>query len=115
MIDNAEKRRSAAGVPFLPLGVGVTPNVAKDEEWREQVGWSYSGIATPIPPAPPPIVVSTGGAGSYPSDYRLTQRLTRGEWLKLLYGPDGPTFEQLSDKRLQEFLEDDDLTVLMLL
>lgn len=75
--------------------------------------WGEGGI--PVPPPTPPIVVSTGGAASYPSDYRLTQRLTRGEWLKLLYGPDGPTFEQLSNKRLQEFLEDDDLTVLMLL
>lgn len=44
-MDTAEKRRSAAGVPFLPLGPGVTPNSGKDQEWRQQAGWGYSGIA----------------------------------------------------------------------
>ena len=43
-IDSAEKRRSAAGVPFLPLGPGVTANAAKDIEWRAQAAWGYSGI-----------------------------------------------------------------------
>jgi len=43
-IDTAERRRSAAGVAFLPLTPGVTPNAAKDQEWRQQAGWSYSGI-----------------------------------------------------------------------
>lgn len=44
-IDSAEKRRAISGIPFFPLGLGVTPNLAKDAEWRQQVGWSYSGIA----------------------------------------------------------------------
>ena len=44
-IDNAEKRRSAAGVPFLPLGPGVTANASKDIEWRAQAAWGYSGIS----------------------------------------------------------------------
>lgn len=44
MIDSAEKRRAAGGVPFLPLGPGVTPNASKDAEWRAQAGWSYSGF-----------------------------------------------------------------------
>ena len=44
-VDSAEKRRAAAGVPFLPLGVGVTPNAIKDVQWRQQAGWGYSGIA----------------------------------------------------------------------
>lgn len=48
-IDSAEKRRSAAGVPFLPLGPGVTPNASKDAEWRQQVAWSYSGISAGAP------------------------------------------------------------------
>jgi hypothetical protein len=74
--------------------------------------WGEGGVS--IPPVTPPVVVAVGAA-SYPSDYRLTQRLTRGEWLRLIYGPDGPTLLQLSDKRLQEFLEDDDLSALMLL
>lgn len=41
-IDTAEKRRSASGVKRL--GARVTPNVTKDQEWRQQVGWVYSGI-----------------------------------------------------------------------
>lgn len=44
MIDTAEKLRSAAGVGFFVLGPGVTPNAAKDREWRQQAGWGYSGI-----------------------------------------------------------------------
>lgn len=43
-IDTASKRRSAAGVAFLPLGPGVTPNSAKPVSWRQQAAWSYSGI-----------------------------------------------------------------------
>lgn len=43
-IDTAEKRRSVAGIPFFPLGPGVTPNASPDQEWRQQVGWGYSGI-----------------------------------------------------------------------
>ena len=44
-MDSPEKRRAASGVPFLPLGPGVTPNGAKDVEWRAQAAWGYSGIA----------------------------------------------------------------------
>lgn len=76
-------------------------------------GDRYWGGKAAIPPVPPVVVVG-GGAGTFPP-YTLTQRLTRGEWLKLIYGPEGPTLEQLSDRRLQEFLEDDDLLALMLL
>lgn len=43
MIDTAAKRRMAAGVPFLPLTPGVTPNVSKTAAWRRQAAWSYSG------------------------------------------------------------------------
>lgn len=56
-IDSASKRKSAAGVPFLPLGVGVTPDASKPVEWRQQAGWGYSGIA----PATPEIVAETPG------------------------------------------------------
>lgn len=42
-IDTAEKRRSAAGIAFHPLGPGVTPNSDKDTAWRQQAGWGYSG------------------------------------------------------------------------
>ncbi len=43
-IDNREKRQSAAtaGMVFMPPS--VTPNSSKDKEWRQQVGWGYSGI-----------------------------------------------------------------------
>lgn len=50
-IDTAEKRKSAAGVPYLPLGPGVTPNASADQEWRQQSGWSYSGILAGAPVA----------------------------------------------------------------
>lgn len=43
-IDTAEKRRSVAGINRL-WGPGVTPNAAKDAEWRQQAGFGYSGIA----------------------------------------------------------------------
>lgn len=47
MIDTAEKRRSVAGL--------VTPEIAKDAEWRiEAAGW-YSGLSV-MPPDIPPIV-----------------------------------------------------------
>lgn len=44
-IDTAQKRRSASGVPFLPLGPGVTPRATKPAAWRRDVAWSYSGNA----------------------------------------------------------------------
>lgn len=54
-IDTAEKRRSAAGVPHLPLGPGVTADASKPAIWRQEACWGYSGI--PVNPTPPP---STG-------------------------------------------------------
>ena len=59
-IDTAEKRRSVSGVPFFLIGPGVTPEVLKDGEWRQEVCYSYSGIAVAAPPAPapPPAVVA---------------------------------------------------------
>ncbi len=42
-IDSAEKRKSISGINyFCP---GVTPNSSQDAEWRQEVGYSYSGIA----------------------------------------------------------------------
>jgi hypothetical protein len=43
-IDTEEKRRSAANVQSMPNAPGVTPNVAKDVQWRVQAAWSYSGL-----------------------------------------------------------------------
>ena len=37
----AEERKAASGIPFLP--VGVTPNSSKDDEWRRQAAFGYSG------------------------------------------------------------------------
>ena len=42
-IDTREKRASIAGITRL-AGPGVTPNASKDQEWRQEVGYSYSGI-----------------------------------------------------------------------
>lgn len=43
-IDTAEKRRSLSGIQYS-LIPGVTPNSAKDAEWRRESGWSYSAFA----------------------------------------------------------------------
>jgi hypothetical protein len=48
-IDTAAKRRSASGVAYHPLGVGVTPDATQGVAWRQQVAWSYSGIAVDGP------------------------------------------------------------------
>lgn len=42
-IDNAEKRKSLSGIQ-VTLMPGVTPDTSKDQEWRQQAGWGYSGI-----------------------------------------------------------------------
>lgn len=52
-IDSARKRRSAAGANTVPYNPCVTPST-KDEVWRSEVGWRYSGIN-----AGPPEVVHT--------------------------------------------------------
>ena len=42
-IDTAEKRRAAAGTMSM-FAPSVTPNAAKDQEWRQQGLWKYGGI-----------------------------------------------------------------------
>lgn len=66
MIDTAEKRRSVAGIPFW-VGLGVTPNALKDAEWRQQVGWGYSGI-----PVGAAVVVVTRLTRSTKATQRIT-------------------------------------------
>lgn len=41
-IDTAQKRRSISGIPMLIPG--VTPTATPDAAWRQEAGWSYSGI-----------------------------------------------------------------------
>ena len=43
-LDTAEKRRSGSQTLSGLFGPGVTPNTSKDQEWRQQVCWGYSGI-----------------------------------------------------------------------
>lgn len=43
-IDTAEKRRSIVGIITGYMPVGVTPNLAKDLQWRQEAGWGYPGI-----------------------------------------------------------------------
>ena len=45
-IDSAEKRRSISGIGLITPG--VTPNASKDQEWRQEACWSYSGILVTI-------------------------------------------------------------------
>jgi len=44
-IDTAEKRASTIAINLYSMGPSVTPNSSKDQEWREQAGYGYSGIA----------------------------------------------------------------------
>jgi len=53
-IDTAERRKSVSGV-WIPLVPGVTPNSAKDQEWRQESNWSYSGILASTVVAGPPV------------------------------------------------------------
>jgi hypothetical protein len=66
-IDTAANRRSAAGVPFLPVGPGVTPDAGKPAAWRQQAGWGYSGIpaaqATPTAANPGGVFRRLGDVG----------------------------------------------------
>ena len=41
-VDTIEKRRSISGIGIPSLIPGVLPNSAKDQEWRQESGWSYS-------------------------------------------------------------------------
>ena len=43
-IDTAEKRKSISGISLPFFASGVTPNSSEDQEWRQESGWSYSGI-----------------------------------------------------------------------
>jgi len=43
-IDTREKRQSAASITMYWTGANVTPNAAKDQEWRQEAAWGYSGI-----------------------------------------------------------------------
>ena len=47
-IDSKEKRASVSGINMIN-GPGVTPNASKDAEWRQEAGYSYSGIAAETP------------------------------------------------------------------
>lgn len=47
-IDNAEKRKSISGISLPFFAPGVTPNASKDQEWRQESAWTYSGILTGV-------------------------------------------------------------------
>ena len=49
-IDNAEKRKSISGIHLYAAGPGVTNLAVEDQEWRQEVGYSYNGILA-SPPA----------------------------------------------------------------
>lgn len=48
-INSREKRQSISGIGMHFTAPGVTANAAKDQEWRQEAGWSYSGIAAAAP------------------------------------------------------------------
>lgn len=82
-IDTAEKRKSIAGIPSAFRIPGVTPNVVKDLEWRQESGWSYSGILTAVAiPAdavfPVPVTLHFVKAVAVELNSILRRTLTRG-------------------------------------
>ena len=46
-IDSREKRASIVGINYVS-GPSPTPNATKDQEWRQEVGYGYSGILATI-------------------------------------------------------------------
>ena len=42
-VDTKEKRASVVGINRF-AGPSPIPNASKDQEWRQEVGYSYSGI-----------------------------------------------------------------------
>jgi hypothetical protein len=48
-IDSKEKRASVTGIHLYVAGPGVTPTAAQDQEWRQEVGYGYPGIAAAAP------------------------------------------------------------------
>lgn len=48
-IDTDEKRKSISFV--IVVSPGVTPNASQDVEWRQEAGYTYSGIDMTPPPA----------------------------------------------------------------
>ena len=50
-IDSKVKRASVAGIA-LGFMLGVVPDAAEPQEWRQSSGWSYSGIAAAAPALP---------------------------------------------------------------
>jgi hypothetical protein len=53
-IDTREKRQAVAALSGAHyFGIGTTPNSAKDQEWRQQSAYGYSGILAEEPAAPP--------------------------------------------------------------
>ncbi len=69
-IDTPAKRRSISGVAGVPLIPGITPDASKPVAWRQQVGWSYSGIA----PSPP--VTSFAPIVEFVIDFTVTHTAT---------------------------------------
>lgn len=42
-----DSRRSASGIPYIPLGPGIAPG-SDHEDIRQQAGWGYSGLPVSI-------------------------------------------------------------------
>lgn len=59
MIDTAQKRRCISGISLYANGPGVTMDATPGIEWRQEVGYGYSGI-----PAGSPVIPPAGGGGN---------------------------------------------------
>jgi hypothetical protein len=49
-IDDREKRQSVVGINMI-AGPSPTPTAAQDQAWRQEAGYSYSGILADAPVA----------------------------------------------------------------
>ena len=61
-IDTREKRQAAASISMYWIGPSVTPNVAKDLEWRQEGAWAYPQAAA-VPAGPPVGSLAQMGCG----------------------------------------------------
>lgn len=75
-VDTANKRRSASGLPFLPLGPSV-PVPAPPAATRQAAGWGYVGIPvrTYTAGVRPAVWLAAGSTGW------LSQQPPPGGWL----------------------------------
>lgn len=85
-IDSAEKRKSISGMAILMPG--ITPNSLKDQEWRQESGWNYSGIAAGG------LILKTVIDGLFIFDTTFQDRLWQHTMTDTVFMPDAPVKQE---------------------